>query len=70
MSKLTEKQIQTFHLLQRSPRDGDGWAVVSKVVWPLLNNMPDELIEKEIGGDSYGRVRLTETGLKVVSYLV
>ena len=45
----------------------DGWAHVSKIVWPLIASVPDELLEKretETGGD----VRITEQGKIVLKY--
>jgi hypothetical protein len=45
----------------------DGWAAVSAPVYPLLQKMPQELIELEpVGPEGRGRVRLTEVGQSVM----
>ena len=45
----------------------DGWAKVSKVVWPAVMRLPDDLVEKQPSEDG-GRVRLTERGDAIVTY--
>jgi len=71
VAKLTQKQIQIFQLIQRSPQGNDGGWAVSEAVWPLLDSLPAELIKAHrTGGESYGRVWLTEEGKIVVKYLI
>ena len=68
-SKLSDGQK---HLLKLAHRDAgpEGWAAVSKAVFPLLEKMPTELVELEIVGDEgRGRVRLTEEGESVITAL-
>jgi hypothetical protein len=57
------------HILRLAVKDADaeGWATVSKVVWPLLAKIPDELLEKRPSDDG-GHVRLTDTGDAVLRY--
>ena len=62
--KLTQQQSDTMKLLIRSPDQGDGWRVCSKVIFErLVQLMPSELIEKDAVNN---RCRLTVEG-RVVS---
>lgn len=65
---LEDKQIQTMKLINRSPDRGEGWRSVTKVCWPLLKNVPTELIEREQAEDGSGRVRFTEKGQVIVEF--
>ena len=47
--------------------DADGWATASSVVWPLVADLPSDLVELEPVGDA-GRARLTDIGAAVLSY--
>ncbi len=43
--------------------DAEGWAQVSKPVFPLVEKMPRELVELEaVGDEGRGRARLTTEG--------
>jgi hypothetical protein len=55
-------------LIDRSPDRGDGWRSVSKVVWPALASLPEDLAERELLDDGTGRVRLTTMGIGVLRY--
>ena len=45
----------------------DGWAPVSKPVYPLVQKMPHELVEHEpVGEDGRGRAKLTPEGASVL----
>lgn len=57
------------HLLRLAIKDAavDGWAKVSRVVWPLVSGLPDDLVEKRPSDDG-GHIRLTECGKAVVLY--
>lgn len=47
----------------------EGWAPVSKVVWPMLQNVPIELLEREWpDGAPKGRCRITSDGKTVLRY--
>lgn len=46
----------------------DGWAKVSEIVWPLIADIPDDLLEKEKATDG-GRVRLTDRGKAIAMYV-
>ena len=47
--------------------DAEGWAPVSKPVFPLLERIPAALVElARVGEEGRGRVRLTQEGEKVV----
>lgn len=48
--------------------DQNGWAPVSKQVFPIVEALPRELVEIEKGvGTSFGRVRLTALGTIIVT---
>ena len=65
---MTSEQIKsTLDLISRSPDRGDGWRSVSGACWPLLENMPGELIELE-PGEVGGRARMTDAGRTVLAY--
>jgi hypothetical protein len=43
--------------------DAEGWAPVSKPVFPLVEKLPGKLVELEaVGDEGRGRVRLTPAG--------
>lgn len=51
----------SFLRLIRKGDKGDGWAPVSKIVWPCALAMPDDMVERKESDD--GRfVRLTTLG--------
>lgn len=57
------------HLLRLVVQDADaeGWAKVSKQVFPLMEKVPSALIDLEhVGEEGAGRVRLTDEGQKVL----
>lgn len=57
-------------VFNRSPKDADGWANVSRVLWPLVSTeLPTDLFEIEGNADVGGRVRLTPKGEIVIPYL-
>lgn len=65
---MTNEQIKsTLGLILRSPDCGDGWRSVSGACWPLLENMPEELIELEPGKVG-GCARMTDAGRTVLAY--
>lgn len=67
MSKLTEKEIGFLCLLLRSEDVGDGWRLVSGVVWPLVEGFTRQgLIELN---PNLRQVRLSEAGRVVVGYI-
>jgi len=61
--KLDSKQRHILRLVSRSS-DCDGWAPVSGVVWPLIELLPDKLVEKKslLALGEGGYVRLTDHG--------
>lgn len=68
-SQLDAGQKHLLRLINRGKKE-DGWTSVSAVVFPLLLDLPEDLVEKEkfdIGG---GRIRLTEKGNVVLPYIV
>lgn len=66
MAKLDEG---TKRLLMLAIRDADwsGWANVSKVVWPAIAAVPDEILEKRPDANG-GSVRITRVGEAVLRY--
>lgn len=67
MPTLTDNQKHILRLSKRGANDA-GWAPVSKPVWPLLADIPDELLEKA-PSDSGGHVRLTTKGKTILDYI-
>lgn len=74
MTKLIDQQIGLIILMNRSPKDADGWRVVSEALCDLFAatgkpyDLPPELYEFEklvIGG----RVRFTERGEVLAAYV-
>lgn len=66
MSDLTNKLSHgQKHLLRLMLKDKqpDGWAKVSTVIWPLIENLPRELVELHPDG---GFAKLTDAGETVV----
>jgi len=68
---MTEAQlgVNERHLLRLASQgaDEDGWATVSRIVWPLLAKVPEELLEREwLEGAEKGRCRLTDRGEAVL----
>ena len=64
--KLDGGQKNLLRLVVRGA-DAEGWAPVSKPVFPLMERIPATLVELErVGEEGRGRVRLTQEGKKVV----
>jgi len=61
----------TKRILQLVAQDADEaqWAQVSEVVWPLVEKLPSELIERQRDEPNGGRCRLTEAGKIVLRYV-
>lgn len=59
----------SMHLLRLAMKGAaeDGWAKVSAVVWPLIEKLPDDLLEKRPSDDG-GHVKLTDHGETVLFY--
>ena len=66
MAKLDTNQL---HLLQLAARDSDaeGWMPVSKMLWPVIQFLPDDLVEKR-AAEAGGHIRLTAAGDAVLRY--
>lgn len=60
-------QKHLLYLIQRDI-DAEGWTKVSSVVWPLVANLPPELIELRPSDDG-GHVRLTSEGGIVLKWM-
>jgi hypothetical protein len=45
-------ELHLLRLIKRSPKK-DGWASVSKFVWPLLETVAEDLIEKKQIEDNF-----------------
>jgi hypothetical protein len=68
LDKEKERHITILRLAARSPRDADGWSVVSARVWPLLENVPIDLLESVRNEDGGGKARITDRGHLLLSY--
>lgn len=62
-TKLNNGQLHIMRLLS-----GRGWSKVSKVVWPFVVGLPEELRELKPEEDG-GVARLTEKGETVLDYI-
>ena len=58
------------HVLRLAIRDADseGWASVSKTVWPYVTEIPSDLVELRATEDGGGLVRVTKAGVAVLTY--
>lgn len=64
--KLSRYQKRILLLLYKE-ENTEGWAKVSKAVFPVINEIPKELIEAEVLSiDGSGRARLTDAGRRVI----
>ncbi len=66
--KLDAGERNFLGLIAKGMAEHDGWAPVSKVIWPFVMKLPDELVEREAMEDGRGRVRLTAAGEIVRRY--
>ncbi len=66
--KLEPAQIHMMRLADKEA-GSDGFAKVSKLVWPLAVALPDDLVEKRPSDDG-GHIRLTDGGKTVLLYSV
>lgn len=66
-TKLDSGQRRILWLTQKDKKE-DGWTPVSATVWPLLEDMPKELLERERFPDGSGRARLTREGETVLQW--
>lgn len=61
-------QKNLLRLTRKGMEENDGWAVVSKAVWPMIVMMPTDLIERHLLQDGTGIARLTDRGEAVLDY--
>ena len=66
MKKLDSGEMNMLRLAQKEA-DSDGWAKVSNALWPFIQAIPDDLVERRQSNDG-GHVRLTDQGIGVVNY--
>jgi hypothetical protein len=61
--------LGAMHILNLAKKEAkeDGWARVSDVVWPLLEKVPAELLDREPDANG-GRCRLTHDGQVVLKW--
>lgn len=73
MRPLTPGEKHLLRLTEKGMADAvDGWAVVSHVVWPLMVDMPPDLVDTRSTGmlpTDGGVARLTDVGRAVLGYL-
>jgi len=72
-TKLTSGEKHFLRLIEKGQASPEGWASVSKVLYPLVQRLPAELIEHEpTGTEGKGRARLSDKGqslLDAMAYL-
>jgi hypothetical protein len=67
MKKLNTGQKHILNLIAKGA-DSEGWAVVSSLVFNLVEQMPKELVLLErVSEEGRGRVRLTTEGESLMS---
>lgn len=67
-NKLDVRQKHLLRLVAKGQECPDGWATVSKQVYPLIQTLPEALVELQpVGDNGWGRVRLTPAGQNVVN---
>jgi len=65
--KLNAGQKHLLKLLAKEQKCVDGWAQVSKPVYPLLQSIPSGFVEMSLVGDEgRGIARLTQAGQSLV----
>lgn len=64
--KLDGGEKNFLRLIAKGQAQHGGWAKVSKVLYPLVQKMPPELVEHEPADDGWGRARLTQHGEAVL----
>lgn len=66
-TKLNAGQKHLLKLIAKEQECPDGWAPVSKPVYPLLQSIPGGLVElHSIDNDGRGRARLTQAGQNLI----
>jgi hypothetical protein len=67
---MSDKAISVFRLLNRSPKDADGWVKTSApIMSAVIPHLPHELIDVERNESGGGRVRLTDKGNTLKDYI-
>lgn len=66
-SRDAQRDIDILRLAMRSPQDLEGWAEVSERVWPLVADVPDDVLEKR-PAEGCGQIRLTPAAHIVLRY--
>lgn len=63
-TKLDSGQKHFLRLIEKGQQCPDGWAPVSRVLYPLvIKTLPAELVEHApVGDEGRGRARLTQAG--------
>jgi hypothetical protein len=64
--KLTSGEKHFLQLIVRGCAENEGWAKVSRVLRPLVADMPPELVELRCLDDGTGLVRLSDRGWQLV----
>lgn len=65
--KLSHGEEHLLRLIQKE-EDVDGWAKVSKQVWPLVEKLPSQLCELRATEDG-GFARLTHDGITILNWI-
>lgn len=64
--KLDSGEKHFLRLIAQGQNCPDGWAPVSKALYPLVCSMPSELVEHHRNDNGTGRARLTAHGEAIV----
>ena len=66
--QLEKGEIHMLKLTKKANKDANGWAKVSKAVWPSVRTLPSQLVELQETNDG-GFIRLTREGETVLDFL-
>lgn len=66
-AKLDSGQTHFLRLIAKEQECPEGWASVSKALYPLVQQMPTELVEHHsVGTEGRGQARLTVEGMNLL----
>lgn len=64
-----QRIVDFMKLYARSQQDDDGWAIVGKMVWPSLKNIPAQYLDRVESDEGWGRCRLTTSGKIILEFM-
>ncbi len=68
-NELNAGQRRIIQLIEKEGNQHGGWAKVSRCLYPLVREMPPELVETEADEKGGGRARLTRLGQEILNWI-